>query len=98
MATIALPRKMLVGAGTVGKVGPLLSSLGLNRPLVVADPFYAKNQAVLGSVTGSLKSYDTYFDIVPDPTTESVDRCVRKLKSSQFDSIVALGGGSAMVC
>jgi alcohol dehydrogenase class IV len=97
MASIALPRKMLVGAGTASKVGPLLASLGLRKPLFVADPFYAKNETVLNKVTTGVSSYDAFFDIIPDPTTDSVDRCLRKLKSSSFDSIVALGGGSAMV-
>ena len=97
MTSIALPRKMLVGPGTASKVGSLLSSLGLHRPLLVADPFYAMNKPVLDKITGPLKTYDTFFDIIPDPTTDSVDKCLRKLKSAQFDSIVALGGGSAMV-
>ena len=74
-----------------------MQSLGLSRPLLVADPFYASNQAILGKVTEGLKSFDSFFDIIPDPTTESVDRCLRKIKSSSFDSIIALGGGSAMV-
>jgi alcohol dehydrogenase class IV len=97
MASISLPRKMLVGPGTATKVGSLLSSMGLHRPLLVADPFYSKNDALLGKITGSFKSFDTFFDIIPDPTTASVDKCLRKIKSASFDSIVALGGGSAMV-
>lgn len=97
MATISLPRQLVVGSGSAAKVGDLLKGLGLRRPLLVADPFYAQNTTVLGKVTSGIAKYDTYFDVIPDPTTQSVDRCLAKLKSSSFDSIVALGGGSAMV-
>ena len=32
---LALPREMLVGAGTSGQVGDLLKSFGLSKPLVM---------------------------------------------------------------
>jgi alcohol dehydrogenase class IV len=103
MASIALPRRMLVGAGTSTKVGSLLTSFGLSRPLIVADPFYQpKSSGVNGGevfkkITTGLNNYDAFFDIIPDPTTDSVDRCLRKINTGNFDSIVAIGGGSAMV-
>jgi len=35
-----------------------------------------------------------FTDTITDPTTESVERCVAALAAGNFDSIVALGGGS----
>lgn len=100
MANIALPRKMLLGPGTVGQLRTVLSGLGLERPLIVADPFYANNAEVMNKVTHGLRDYDVFSGVVPDPTTDSVQQCVNGLlnpSARRFDSIVALGGGSAMV-
>lgn len=95
MASIALPRRVLVGAGKVNELGSLLSGFRLTNPLVVADPFF-QNHSALESITSKLGKHDVFFDVVPDPTTDSVNRCLEKFLSKDFDSLVALGGGSAM--
>jgi len=37
-ATIASPRLLLVGGGTVRQIAEVLGKFGLSRPLVVSDP------------------------------------------------------------
>lgn len=96
MATILLPRKMLVGAGSVSKIASVLSGFGFSRPLIVADPFYSPSRLQHFLPTLHVHEANTFFDIVPDPTTSSIDRLVRKLKAGNFDSMVSIGGGSAM--
>lgn len=90
---------MIVGGGSVKQLGALLKSLGAKKPLVVTDTFLETSGA-LDRVRDALISEEVYFesfsDTVPDPTTESVDKLVQKLRSSDFDAIVALGGGSPM--
>lgn len=96
MASIALPKRMLVGGGTVKQLGGLLKELGLQRPLVVSDSFLASNGTV-DKVSNALADleHDVFTDTVPDPTTESVDRLRVRLEQG-YDSVVAVGGGSPM--
>ena len=97
-AAINLPRQMLVGGGSVKKIGSVLKSLNATRPLIVTDAFLASSGA-LESLTSAMvdgEKYDVFDETIPDPTTESVERLVMKLKEGNFDSIIALGGGSPM--
>lgn len=96
-----LPRAVLTGGGSVAQLGGLLSSLGLKRPLLVADSFLASPESgavdkVVSALNSSVSGFDVFTDTIPDPTTESVERCVNVLARGAFDSIVALGGGSPM--
>eukprot|EP00940_MAST-03C_sp_MAST-3C-sp2_P002893 g2893.t1 len=98
-AQIALPRRMLVGGKSVQQLGGLIKTLGKKKPLVVTDAFLETSGAldrVHDALNAEGVNFDTFSDTIPDPTTESVDKLVQKLKSGDFDSIVALGGGSPM--
>ena len=96
-----LPRAIIHGGGSVQRLGTLLADMGLKRPLVVADKFLASPQSgAVGKVCAALSAtaapFEVFTDTIPDPTTESVERCVDALAAGNFDSIVALGGGSPM--
>lgn len=97
--SIDLPKRILTGGGSVARLGGLLESFGLRRPLIVADNFLASPESgavskVVGALSSSVSDYDVFTDTITDPTTESVEKCVKALQSREFDSIVALGGGS----
>ena len=99
--SVNLPRAVLSGGGSVSRLGGLLANMGLKRPLVVTDRFLASPQSgavskVVEAMTPTVNSYEVFTDTIPDPTTDSVERCVAALSSGNFDSIVALGGGSPM--
>ena len=99
--SVNLPRAVLSGGGSVSRLGGLLTNMGLKRPLVVTDRFLASPESgavskVVDAMTSTVSSYDVFTDTIPDPTTDSVERCVAALASGKFDSIVALGGGSPM--
>ena len=96
-----LPRTIIHGGGSIRRLGALLGDMGLKRPLVVADKFLASPQSgavdkVCDSLSASGAPFEVFTDTIPDPTTESVERCVDALAAGNFDSIVALGGGSPM--
>jgi len=96
-----LPRTIIHGGGSIRRLGALLGDMGLKRPLVVADKFLASPQSgavdkVCDSLSASGAPFEVFTDTIPDPTTESVERCVDALTAGNFDSIVALGGGSPM--
>ena len=99
--SVDLPRTILTGGGSVGRLGGLLAQLGLRRPLLVADKFLASAQSgavdkVVAAMSPHVDDYSVFTDTIPDPTTDSVERCVDALAAGSFDSIVALGGGSPM--
>jgi len=99
MATIALPRLMLVGGGSVKQIPQLLTRLGVSKPFIVTDKFLEGNGTV-SKVTDPLKaegiSHMVFSDTIPDPTTDSVDKVLAAMKEGAYDSIIAVGGGSPM--
>jgi len=97
----AFPRRLLVGGGTVKQLPQLLQSFQLSRPLIITDGFLASSQSgALTRVHSALETgkvpHETFTDTIPEPTCASVDRCVQRLATGGFDSIIALGGGSPM--
>jgi len=87
--------KIISGAGSCS----VLSELGCRRVLVVSDPYFAKNGQAkkIAQLTGAEKA-EIFDKVEPDPSVELAAQgtaLVRKLKP---DTILALGGGSAMDC
>ena len=94
---IILPRILQIGRGASHKVGNILTSLGCSSPLIVTD----KMMVELGYVQrlqDSLKEVSVHSDIfdntVPEPTVSSIQAGVDRVRNGNYDSIIALGGGS----
>lgn len=87
--------EILSGAGCVAR----LSELGIKRLLLVTDPYFANN-GMAQQVARLAKSEETeIFDKVkPDPEVELAAEGTAAVRRFQPDTIVALGGGSAMDC
>ena len=70
-----------------------------HRVFVVADPFTVKS-GMISQVTDRLAScgaeHTVYSEVVPDPPIESVARGVAALGGFGGDTVVAIGGGSAI--
>ena len=98
-ATITAPRLMAIGGGALAELPALLARLGLTRPLIVTDPYIAQC-GILDRATALLDGakipWSVYSDTVPDPTTEAIETGVARLKAGDFDSLVAIGGGSSI--
>jgi alcohol dehydrogenase class IV len=98
-AIITTPRLMAVGGGALAELPSLLARLGLTRPLIVTDPFLV-GSGHLERATGHLDRagvpWKVFSDTVPDPTTAVVETGVLRLAQGDFDSLVAIGGGSSI--
>jgi alcohol dehydrogenase class IV len=98
-ALITAPRLMAVGGGALSDLPDLLARLGLARPLIVTDPYIA-GCGILDRATALLDAAQipwlVFKDTVPDPTTEVIDIGVARLRQGDFDSLVAIGGGSSI--
>ena len=75
----------------------MLGRLGLEKPLVITDPFI-RGSGIVDRATALLDGARIYWsvfsDTVPDPTTAVVEAGARILCDGDFDSLVAIGGGS----
>jgi alcohol dehydrogenase class IV len=94
---IILPRILQVGDGASKEAGNILKSLDCKRPLIVTDPmmvklgYVARLQESLDAV--SIQS-DIFQETVPEPTVTSIQAGVDKVRAGNYDSIIAIGGGS----
>ena len=87
------------GTGTTQEVGMDLSDMGVRRTLVVIDPAL-KSHSIGETVVESLKRENVNFElfdgVVVEPTDSSFQEAARVATEGQFDSFVAVGGGSTI--
>ena len=76
-----------------------LKTLGIRRLFLVTDPYFHENGTAqrIAQLTGSA-DISIFSEVKPDPDVELVAQATAKLKEFDPDSVVALGGGSAMDC
>ncbi len=94
---IVLPRIIQVGAGASTEIGNVLKSLGCKKPLIVTDKMMVQLgyvEHVRAQLSYSDIDVDVYADTVPEPTDVSILAGVEKIQQGNFDSIIAIGGGS----
>ncbi len=94
---IILPRILQVGAGASQQAGAIVKALECQRPLIVTD----KMMVQLGYVARIQESLtalgivsDVFDATVPEPTVSSIQAGVEMVRDGNYDSIIAIGGGS----
>jgi alcohol dehydrogenase class IV len=92
-----MPRIMRVGAGASRALPETLSSIGCSMPLIVTDSFMVSS-GLLHPLQRELDRagmrFKTFTDVVPDPTTASLDAGLSM--AAGCDAIVGFGGGSSI--
>ncbi|MBR0466115.1 MAG: lactaldehyde reductase [Clostridia bacterium] len=87
------------GKGAINEIVPVAKAKGFKKIFVCTDPDLLKF-GVSAKVTNLLDkeglSYTVYSKIKPNPTIENVKEGVEAFKAANADSIIAIGGGSAM--
>ena len=87
------------GAGAIAEIPGELQRRGYRKVFVCTDPDLVKF-GVAAKVTDLLDetgiAYSVYSDIKPNPTIQNVTDGVKAFKAAEADSIVTIGGGSAM--
>jgi len=93
------PKAILTGGGCRSQSGDILVSLHAHRTLVVVDPFFAAADFV-AEIQSTLRSKgiasELFTDFQPDPTDENVLAGAERFRKLSADSILAIGGGSAL--
>jgi alcohol dehydrogenase len=94
------PRTRIVfGAGVVERVGSLAREIGAKKILLVTDAgivaagHAARVEGILEAAGLELTLYDKARE---NPTTQCVESCATVARAAGVDTIVGLGGGSAM--
>jgi len=88
---------MQIGAKASQEVGVILNGLNYKKPLIITDSMMVKLGYAV-KIQKILKvdniNADIFEDTIPEPTVASIQAGVNKVKNGNYDSIIALGGGS----
>jgi alcohol dehydrogenase len=92
-----LPTKIVFGYGSLEGLGKEVEGLGAKKALLVTDRVMEKTGIVakVAARLGGL-AYDTFEDVEPEPGIEVAERVGRTVRSSPYDLVLGLGGGSSL--
>ena len=97
MAIYYVPSINLMGAGCLNDLGATVNDLGFKKAFVVTDNFLMSNgvaNKVLNVLEGAGIAYEVYSEVVPNPTCKNVHDGLNRLKGTDCDFLVSIGGGS----
>lgn len=99
VAAIALPRLAHIGSGALDRLGSVVTTLGIRRPVVITDRFMVETgvaDRVVALLTTAGVTTTVFDGTVPDPTTDSLTAGLEAVRSADADAVIGLGGGSPM--
>jgi alcohol dehydrogenase class IV len=96
ISAFSFPLAILSGPGSLQELAPRLAKLGVKRPLVVTDAPFIKT----GSYTYFQKTtggqWPVFSGVHPNPVESDVEEATAAYLHEKCDSVIALGGGSAL--
>ncbi|MGM9600202.1 MAG: iron-containing alcohol dehydrogenase [Faecousia sp.] len=97
--TFSVPQTVIVGRGSLRRLGEVVKKLGGAHAFIVSGPHLAK----IGIVQDCIEQLaaegilaDSFTETEKNPSVETVDKATARFKSCGADCIIALGGGSPM--
>lgn len=98
--TYCTPTKYIFGKGAEMNAGSELIALGSKKTLLVYGQKSAEKSGLLGKIRESLKASSIEWEelggVKPNPEDTLVYEGIEKCRSNNIDSILAVGGGSAI--
>nr|WP_273423336.1 iron-containing alcohol dehydrogenase [Halomonas sp.] len=91
--------KLITGHGAAQQLQLYVQSLGMQRPLIVTDSGVVASgtlDMITEQLTALKVSYEVFDQVTPEPEVEIVEMCTRAFNAGKHDSVIAVGGGSAM--
>ena len=92
----SFPTTILFGAGSVQELRERCQSLAANKPLIVTDPGLLPTAAFEKTRKAAPDGAQVFSETQSNPTAANVDAAVAKYREQGCDSVIALGGGSAI--
>ena len=95
MEVFSCKTKIISGTGSLWELG----QMEIKRLLVVADPYFQSTN-IPDKIKAAAKAdaCTFFYDVIPDPTAELAAKGTALLQACDPDTVIALGGGSAMDC
>ncbi|MCH3966162.1 MAG: iron-containing alcohol dehydrogenase [Bacilli bacterium] len=93
--------ELLLGTSGFEELGRNLKKNKATRPLILMDQGTYQRKSYLSLTSGLAKegiSFTVFPDVVSDPTFAVIEKGVEAYRNGKCDSLVALGGGSAIDC
>jgi len=90
---MATPKKLVSGNGSVAYLPELLAEMNFKRSFLVIDPKVRKSN--FGRIFEGLCG-ESFDDFGTNPTFSQVNNGSRLFRKEKYDSIIAVGGGSAI--
>lgn len=94
---VILPRILQIGENASQDIPVVMTNLGCKRPLIITDRMMVQlgyAAAIHERLAAHGIEADVFDETVPEPTVASIQAGVAKARSGDYDSIIALGGGS----
>lgn len=95
MGNFQMATKIFEGKGAIDE----LKTIPMHRVLVICDPFMEKShkvEVVTDRLAENDEKYLVFAEVVPDPTIDVVAKGIIEALRIKPDTLIALGGGSAM--
>lgn len=93
--------RLIFGIGAINQLGEVAKKIGGKQVLLVSDPGIVK----AGHAAKGIKLLEeagfqitSFYDFVPNPTTDDVEKGLAVAIESKIDIIIGLGGGSSLDC
>lgn len=93
------PTRILFGPGRIAELGDAAKGAGFKKPLIVTDPGMVKLPAIAKAKESLEKAglpAAVWGEVVPNPTESNMKDGVAVYKKGCHDSVVCIGGGSAL--
>jgi alcohol dehydrogenase class IV len=97
--TFVVPKHILFGWNSLDKVGEELKELGSDIPFIITTKGMVKRDGFFKLVDLIKKenlSQVVFNEVEPEPSIETVKKCLRIADENDCDLIIGLGGGSAI--
>lgn len=94
--TYCNPTKIIFGSGTIKNIAKEIP--GDSKIMITYGGGSVKRNGILDEVKAALAGYpiDEFAGIEPNPTYETLMKCVDKVRSRKSDFLLAIGGGSVI--
>jgi alcohol dehydrogenase len=93
------PHTIISGVGVMKQVSLEIKKLAGSRVMIFADPGVVQ-AGIVSKLESILKEenieYEIYTDIIPEPPLDIANQAIHRIRESQIEIIVGIGGGSTL--
>jgi 4-hydroxybutyrate dehydrogenase len=96
LSNFSFPTKIIFGPGAIGELPAKLNEVCARRPIIVTDPGVLSTDAFKKLSDIGKGQWPVFAKVRPNPVNEDVEAALSAFLENKCDSVIALGGGSAL--